>query len=312
MKLAFLYAGQGSQCPGMGKDLYEVWPAFREIIDHADAGFDLKRMMFEGSEEELSRTQYTQPVLAAYAAGVTDILAAHNIVPEYVAGLSLGEYSALYASGVIDAEELIQLTAFRGRAMQKAASDKDCLMCAILGLDSARVEEITKEASVAGIVEVANYNTDKQTVIAGEQKAVRKAEELAKESGAKRCAELKVSSAFHTSFMEPAAQDLHEYFRHMKFAEMKIPVVFNATALPIQEKETIPELLEKQVKSAVRMRMIIEYLAAQGVDTIVEVGPGKTLAGFVRKTVKGMTVYSIYDVQSLDKVLDALCGKENV
>ncbi len=305
-RVAFLYAGQGSQCAGMGKDLYGIYPAFRKVIDGADPGFDLKKMMFEGSMEELSETQYTQPAMAAFAAGVTNILYQRGIVPEYAAGLSLGEYSALYSAGVFDADTLIRLTAFRGRAMQQAAEGHECLMCAILGLDASKVEEAVLEASSEGIVEVANYNTANQTVIAGERNAVKKAEELAKAAGAKRCAELKVSSAFHTSFMESASRSLHTYFENMEFGRMQFPVIFNTTALPLQEGETIPQLLEQQVKSPVRMKMIIEYLAEQGVDTIVEIGPGKTLAGFVKKTVKGITVYSVEDAASLENAVQQI------
>ncbi len=308
MKLAFLYAGQGSQCAGMGKDLYESEELFRKVIDQADPGFDLKQMMFEADLETLSETRHTQPALAAFAAGVTNILYANGIKPSYVAGLSLGEYSALYASGVLDADTLIRLTAFRGRKMQEAADATDGVMSAIMGLSAEQVEKVCKEAKSEGVVEVANYNTAVQTVIGGERKAVERAEVLAKEAGAKRCIRLKVSSAFHTSFMDPVSEALQMYFRKVVFHPMQIPVIFNTLATPIPEGEEIGSILIRQVRSGVRMKQTIEYLEAQGVDTIIEIGPGKALSGFVKKTASGIKTYAIEDEKSLQTVLSELKG----
>ncbi len=306
MSIAFLYAGQGSQCAGMGKDLYESEELFKNVIDRADPGFDLKQIMFEADLETLSETRYTQPALAAFAAGVTAILYEKNIRPSYVAGLSLGEYSALHAAGVFDADTLIRLTAFRGRKMQEAAERTDGVMSAILGLPAEKVEEICKKASSVGTVEVANYNTAVQTVIGGDRNAVEAAEALAKEAGAKRCMRLKVSSAFHTSYMDPASEALEMYFRKLVFHPMQIPVIFNTLAQPLADtqEEQIKSILVKQVKSGVRMKQTIEYLAAQGIDTIVEIGPGKALSGFVKKTAPEIKTYAIGDVESLQTVLD--------
>ncbi len=306
MSIAFLYAGQGSQCAGMGKDLYESEELFKNVIDRADPGFDLKQIMFEADLETLSETRYTQPALAAFAAGVTAILYENNIRPSYVAGLSLGEYSALHAAGVFDTDTLIRLTAFRGRKMQEAAERTDGVMSAILGLPAEKVEEICKKASSVGTVEVANYNTAVQTVIGGDRNAVEAAEALAKEAGAKRCMRLKVSSAFHTSYMDPASEALEMYFRKLVFHPMQIPVIFNTLAQPLEDtqEEQIKSILVKQVKSGVRMKQTIEYLAAQGIDTIVEIGPGKALSGFVKKTAPEIKTYAIGDVESLQTVLD--------
>lgn len=309
MNIAFLYAGQGSQCAGMGKDLYESEPLFRNVIDRADPGFDLKQIMFDADLETLSETQYTQPALAAFAAGVTAILFENGIRPSYVAGLSLGEYSALHAAGVFDADTLIRLTAFRGRKMQEAAEATDGVMSAILGLPAEKVEEICKKAKTAGTVEVANYNTAVQTVIGGERAAVEAAEALAKEAGAKRCMRLKVSSAFHTSFMDPASEALQMYFRKVVFHPMQIPVIFNTVAAPLPEGEEISQILIRQVKSGVRMKQTIEYLAEQGIDTIIEIGPGKALSGFVKKTAPQIKTFAIGDVESLQAVLDEVKGK---
>lgn len=309
MNIAFLYAGQGSQCAGMGKDLYESEPLFRNVIDRADPGFDLKQIMFDADLETLSETQYTQPALAAFAAGVTAILFENGIRPSYVAGLSLGEYSALHAAGVFDADTLIRLTAFRGRKMQEAAEATDGVMSAILGLPAEKVEEICKKAKTAGTVEVANYNTAVQTVIGGERAAVEAAEALAKEAGAKRCMRLKVSSAFHTSFMDPASEALQMYFRKVVFHPMQIPVIFNTVAAPLPEGEEISQILIRQVKSGVRMKQTIEYLAEQGIDTIIEIGPGKALSGFVKKTAPQIKTFAIGDVESLQAVLNEVKGK---
>ena len=309
MNIAFLYAGQGSQCAGMGKDLYESEPLFRNVIDRADPGFDLKQIMFDADLETLSETQYTQPALAAFAAGVTAILFENGIRPSYVAGLSLGEYSALHAAGVFDADTLIRLTAFRGRKMQEAADATDGVMSAILGLPAEKVEEICKKAKTAGTVEVANYNTAVQTVIGGERAAVEAAEALAKEAGAKRCMRLKVSSAFHTSFMDPASEALQMYFRKVIFHPMQIPVIFNTVAAPLPEGEEISQILIRQVKSGVRMKQTIEYLAEQGIDTIIEIGPGKALSGFVKKTAPQIKTFAIGDVESLQAVLNEVKGK---
>lgn len=306
MKVAFLYAGQGSQKSRMGKDLYASEERFRKVIDRADPGFDLKKMMFEADMETLSQTQYTQPALAAFAAGVTDVLYANGIRPSHVAGLSLGEYSALYAAGVLDADTLIRLTAFRGRKMQEAADASDGVMSAILGLPAEKVEQICRKAGAEGVVEVANYNTSVQTVIGGERNAVEMAEELAIDAGAKRCIRLKVSSAFHTSFMDPVSEALKMYFRKVIFHPMEIPVIFNTIAAPLPEGEQISDLLIRQVRSGVRMKQTIEYLEAQGVDTIIEIGPGKALSGFVKKTAGGIRTYAIEDEKSLQAVLNEL------
>ena len=191
----------------------------------------------------------------------------------------------------------------------KAAEATDGVMSAILGLPAEKVEEICKKAKTAGTVEVANYNTAVQTVIGGERAAVEAAEALAKEAGAKRCMRLKVSSAFHTSFMDPASEALQMYFRKVIFHPMQIPVIFNTVAAPLPEGEEISQILIRQVKSGVRMKQTIEYLAEQGIDTIIEIGPGKALSGFVKKTAPQIKTFAIGDVESLQAVLNEVKGK---
>ncbi len=305
MGIAFLYAGQGSQKQGMGRDLYESYPIFRKVLDDADPKGNLKEMMFYGSLEELSQTHHTQPAMAAFAAGVTAVLYENGIRPDMAAGLSLGEYSALHAAGVMDATELVNLTTYRGRAMEEAATGREGVMCAVMGLAPEKAEEACRQASSEGLVEVANYNTAVQTVIAGEKAAVEMAAQFAKGLGAKRCVPLNVSSAFHTSMMAPAAEKLHAYFQNMEWKEMRFPVIFNTTARPLEEGVPISDMLERQVQSSVRMAQTIEYMKNEGIDTVIEIGPGKALSGFVKRTARGLQTYAIEDVDSLQAVLDA-------
>lgn len=307
LSIAFLYAGQGSQKVGMGKDLYENDEIFKATIDNVDLDFDMKSLMFDGPMETLSDTKYTQPCLAAFAAGVTKILYSKGIKPGYTAGLSLGEYSALYAAGVFDEETLIKLVAFRGSEMSKAAEGISCKMSAVMGMDSKTLEKICNEiSSDDSYVTVSNYNCKGQYVICGDEAAVSKVEEKAKEAGAKRCIPLKVSGPFHTKFMKPAGDALKEYFETIEFGQMSIPVVFNTTATTLQEGESIKDILVKQVQSSIHMEDIIVFLKEQGVDTVVEIGPGKALSGFVKKTEPDIKTYVIEDYESLKNVIDNL------
>ena len=309
MKVAFLYAGQGSQHVGMGQDLYEQYPQFREIFDNAQLDFDLKKLCFEGPEETLSQTQYTQPCMVAFAAGVTAILRDAGIRPELAAGLSLGEYSALHAAGVFDAQTAISLVAFRGKAMAEAVTGRPCGMAAILQLDRDKLQAACDGASDVGVVEIANYNCPGQLVIAGDAAAVDKASLLAKEAGARRVVPLKVSGPFHTSLMSPAGDALREKFKTVNFGAMDFPVLFNCKGDVMAEGDTIPALLERQVQSSVYMEDTIRRMAEMGVDTIVEIGPGKALSGFVRKTVKEIKTYPVETVKDLEAAIAALKGE---
>lgn len=310
MKIAFLYAGQGSQKVGMGKDFYENRPEFAKILDAVNLDFDIKDLMFNGPEEQLSQTRYTQPCMAAFAAGVTAILTKEGIVPDYVAGLSLGEYSALHAAGVFDAKTLVELVAFRGKAMEEAAKGIECKMSAVMGLESGALQEICDKAcaQTGKYVTVSNYNCTGQYVICGEEEAVAVAEALAKEAGAKRSMPLKVSGPFHTKFMQSAGEALEKKFKEISFGTMQVPVIFNTLADELTADKTIPELLVKQVQSSIYMEDTIKLLAAKGVDTIVEIGPGKVLSGFVKRTAPEMTSYVVEDMESLEKTVAALKG----
>ncbi len=309
MKLAILYAGQGSQHPGMGQDLYEAYPAFRAAFDAGELDFDLHKVCFEDPDGVLNQTQYTQPCMVAFAAGVTAVLKEKGIRPDYVAGLSLGEYSALNAAGVLDAKTAIELTAFRGKAMAKAAEGIECGMTAVIALDRETLQACCDKAAALGVVQICNYNCPGQLVIGGEKAAVDAAAAAAKEAGAKRCLPLKVSGPFHTTLMHPAGDALAERFKSVAFGPMETPVLFNCLGHEKSEADTIPALLEKQVQSSVYMEDTLRRLGELGVDTILEVGPGKALTGFVKKTLTGVTCYTVETAAELEAAVSALKGE---
>lgn len=306
MKLGFLYAGQGSQHPGMGKDLYETYPAFRAVYDQAQVDFDLKEVSFQNARGLLDETRYTQPCMVAFAAGLTAVLAEQGIVPAVTAGLSLGEYSALHAAGVFDAKTAIELAAFRGQAMERAASGHPSAMTAVLGTDRKTVQSACDDAADAGCVVIANYNCPGQLVIGGERAAVAKAEKLALERGARRCIPLRVSGPFHTPLMAPAGAALEERFQQICFAEPAIPVIFNCLGRTMGSEDTIQALLVRQVQSSVYMEDSIRSMVEMGVDAIVEIGPGKALSGFVRKTVPGFPVCAVETVEDVERLRETL------
>ena len=303
MKLAVLYAGQGAQHPGMGKEFYEASPAFRAAFDSAVLDFDLHRVCFEDPDGVLGQTQYTQPCMVAFACGVTAVLAEKGVQPAYTAGLSLGEYSALEAAGVFTAKQAIELAAYRGKAMADAASGIDCGMTAVLNLDRETLAQCCEQASALGCVQICNYNCPGHLVIGGEKAAVEQAAALAKAAGARRCIPLNVSGPFHTRLMAPAGEALKQHFESIEFAAPQIPVIFNCLGDVKPEGVSIPELLVKQVQSSVYMEDSIRRMAAMGVDAIVEIGPGKALTGFVRKTVPEMAVYTIETVADVENLV---------
>lgn len=309
MKLGIVFAGQGSQKAGMGKDFYEKSEIFKSVFDNLSEKH--KTLAFEGPADELSDTRNTQPVMVAFALGVFRMLEKEGIKPAMAAGLSLGEYSALAASGVFSDEEAIDVVEKRGILMSKAAEGVDCEMAAVMNLSAELLKEACDEASALGTVQIANYNCPGQIVIAGEKAAVQKASELAVEKGARRCIPLAVSGPFHTSFMKPAGDGLDEIFSKMQFGDMSFPVIFNATGSFLKDGETIRKLLVKQVQSSVRFEDTIRLMAEEGVDTILEIGPGKALSGFVRKTDKNIKSLNIDIYEDFEKVAEILKGTED-
>lgn len=308
MKLAFVYAGQGSQHCEMGKDLYEKNSTFRKTMDKLDQSGEIKRLCFLGSMEELSQTENTQKCMVAFALAVNAVLKENHIKPKLAAGLSLGEYSALCAAEVFSEETAMTLVTYRGKVMAEAAKGYDSKMVALLKADRKIVEEACLKSRDFGIVAVANYNCPDQIVIGGESAAVDKAASFALEKGAKRCIPLTVSGAFHTPIMKSASLALQEKLKDISCAPMAFPILFNVTGKELQENETVSELLEKQVSSAVYFEDIIQRMKELGVDTIVEIGPGKVLSGFVRKTEPTIKTYAIEDASTLALTLAELKG----
>ena len=314
MATAFLYAGQGSQHAGMGRDMYEAYPTFAQVIDAADAAvdFDLKTLMFEGPDDQLNLTEYTQPCMVAFACGMTAVLVECGIAPDYVAGLSLGEYSALAAAGVFEPVEAVKLAAFRGAAMASAAAGRDTAMISILGLDRETVESVVAaaaaDAAEGTTVEVSNYNCPGQIVIAGDRAPVEAAAAAAKEAGARRCIPLKVSGPFHTSLLKPGGDALRDRLSGLELGEMRVPVLFNTLGREMGEGDDIVSLLERQVQSSVRMEDTICRLAELGVDRVIEIGPGKVLSGLVRKTAKEISCTPVETVEDLQKLTETQEG----
>ena len=313
MKLGFLFAGQGAQYVGMGSDLYQTQPRFRARIDRAAevTGLDIASLCFDGPEETLAMTRYTQPCMVALEAAIAELLAQAGIRPDAAAGLSLGEYAALCCAGAFDFEEAVRLAAFRGRAMEQAVAGRPSGMAVVLGLDRETLARVCADAAAAsgGTVEIANYNCPGQMAIAGDAEAVKAACEGAKAAGAKRCLPLKVSGPFHTSLMAPAGDALRERFGQTVFAPLRCPVYFNCLGGPDAEGIGIPALLERQVQTSVYMEDIIRRMAADGIDHILEIGPGRTLAGLVRKTEKGIAVRSVGTAEELAAAIEWLKGE---
>ena len=308
MKIGFIYAGQGSQVVGMGKSFYDNYPEAKEVFDAIDLDIDIKKLCFEGPIEELSKTSNTQPCMVATAIVATKLLKQNGIEPNYVCGLSLGEYSALQCANVFDEQTAISLVRFRGQAMERAATGLDSKMVAVIGLDRELLQEAINEAEADGVVQIANYNCPGQLVIGGEAKAVDKASELAKEKGARRAIPLNTSGPFHTKLLEPASKELHDKFKEITFNSMETPVIFNSTAKELETPNTVADMLEKQVMSSVYFEDSIRYMLDQGVDTIIEIGPGKVLSGFVKKITKEVNIYQVEDKESLEKTIEGIKG----
>jgi [acyl-carrier-protein] S-malonyltransferase len=307
-KLAFLFPGQGAQYPGMGREACEASAAAAAIFDEGSraSGLDLRALVFEGTEADLRVTENTQPAIVAASLACLQPLLAAGIRADMTAGLSLGEYCAHVAAGSLGAADAIALVHKRGRFMQEAVPVGVGTMAAILGLPDETVVSVCAGASSAGVVEPANFNCPGQVVIAGEVAAVEKACELAKAAGAKRAMPLAVSAPFHCSLLKPAGEALARELAPVVFGAPDMPVVANVTGDVIGGTDDIRDLLVRQVSSPVRWEACVRTMLNQGVDTFVEIGPGKVLAGFVRKIAKDATVYNADDMASITQTIQAL------
>lgn len=307
-KIAFIFSGQGAQYVGMGKQIAEEYNSADEIFNQATEalGFDVKKMIFESDDETLKITENTQPAILTTSIACLQPLFEKGIKPDVVAGLSLGEYSAHVAAGTITFKDAVALVKKRGKFMQEAVPAGLGAMAAILGLENNDVIDCCKAASSEGIVEPANFNCPGQIVVAGEVKAVEKVIELTKEKGAKRSMLLPVSAPFHCSMLKTAGDKLAVELENINLDDIKIPVVTNVTAEYIDDKSVVKDLLIKQVSNSVLWENSVKNMIENGVDTFVEIGPGKVLCGFIKKINKEVRTFNVEDLDSLKKTIDNL------
>ncbi|MGH9713520.1 MAG: ACP S-malonyltransferase [Candidatus Acidiferrales bacterium] len=307
-KIAFLFPGQASQYPGMGRDLAEKFPESRAAFDEADAalGFSISQLCFEGSEEELKLTGNTQPAILTVSTAAYRALEKNGITPDFVAGHSLGEYSALVAAGGLDFASAVKIVRGRGRYMQEAVPAGEGAMAAILGLAPAEVADICKKAADHQVVSPANLNSPEQTVISGNAAAVKRAVEIASQSGAKRAVILPVSAPFHCALMMPAQQRLEPDLRAAKFSNLRFPLITNVDANDISTGDEARDALIRQVTQPVRWLDSVHEMIEAGVTIFVEVGPGKVLSGLLRQIDRSVRALNVEDAASLQATLDKI------
>ncbi|MGO2427848.1 MAG: ACP S-malonyltransferase [Lactococcus cremoris] len=302
-KTAFLFSGQGAQQLGMARDLYDQHESVKTTFDEASKalGYDL-RALIDHDEEKLNETKYTQPAILTTSVAIMRLLNENGIKPDVVAGLSLGEYSALVASGIIDFQEAVKLVAKRGQYMTEAAPTGSGKMVAVMNTEPALIEEICQKASERGIVSPANYNTPAQIVIGGEVLAVDYAVELLKEAGGRKLIELKVSGPFHTAILKPASEKLALELDKINFKSFELPLISNTSAKVMQEDE-VKALLTHQVMEPVRFYESVETMQKLGVTRFIEVGPGKVLSGFIKKIDKNAEFTNVCDIATFEALI---------
>ncbi|WP_409292208.1 ACP S-malonyltransferase [Peribacillus sp. SCS-37] len=312
-KIAFVFPGQGSQAAGMGKELYESHESVKHIFDEADSrlGFQLSNLIFEGTQEELTKTTNAQPALLTMSTAVLTLLEEAGISPDYTAGHSLGEYSALVASGAFSFSDGVYAVRKRGEYMEAAVPDGKGSMAAVLGLDREKLAAVTENVSIGGdSVQLANINCPGQIVISGTAAGVQKAGEAAKQEGAKRVIPLEVSGPFHSQLMKPAAVRFEAVLDSINMNMVSVPVISNVTAKPMTSPQEIKERLIQQLYSPVLWEDSVRTLLQEGVDTFVEIGPGKVLSGLIKKIDRTPAVLNINDQDSLEKALEVLKGRK--
>lgn len=308
MKRAFLFPGQGAQIVGMGKDIYEKYDEAKKIYDEASkiSGIDVKKLCFEGPEEELNKTENTQIAILTTSLAILEILKSKGITADIAVGLSLGEYGALIYAGIISFEDGIKLIQKRGYYMGNMIPDEKFSMSAIIGLDSEKIEKVCQEISKENkFLVVANYNCSVQTVISGEEDAINKAMERLKEEGAKRTIKLNTSGPFHTIKLEKAKQAYEKELENINFnVNSKVKVIKNIDGTYYNEKDNIKEILANHIISPVRFDKAIKLMEEENVEEYVEIGPGRTLTGFVKKENKEANTFNINNLESLEKFLE--------
>jgi [acyl-carrier-protein] S-malonyltransferase len=309
-KVAFVFPGQASQYPGMGKELAERYPAARAVFEEADKalGFSISKMCFEGTEDELKLTANTQPAILTVSVAAFRVLEEKGIAPDYVAGHSLGEYSALVAVGSLKFADAVKLVRKRGTYMQEAVAAGQGAMAAIMGLSPAVVQDACKRAAEGEVCSAANLNSPEQTVISGSAAAVKRAVEIASQSGAKRSMVLPVSAPFHSALMMPAQEKLAKDLEATEFADLRLPLVTNVDADTIRTGEEARGALVRQVSMPVRWEESMRTLLDEGVNTFVEVGPGRVLTGLMRQIERSVASLNVEDEKSLAGTLEKIAG----
>ena len=307
-KIAFMFPGQASQYPGMGKELAENFPEARAVFDEADnaLGFSLSQMCFAGSEENLKQTANTQPAILTCSVAVQRVLAKKGVTPDFVAGHSLGEYSALVATGALKFSDAVTLVRKRGTYMQEAIPAGEGAMAAIMGLSPAVVTDACKRAAESEVCSPANLNSPEQTVISGHAGAVKRAVEIASQQGAKRAVVLAVSAPFHCALMMPAQERLEKDLRKTDFSNLQVPLVTNVYADTITKGQEAREALIRQVTMPVRWQDSMRLLIDEGVNTFVEVGPGRVLVGLLRQIERSVSALNVEDEKSLSSTMDKI------